>query len=286
MTEPEPLAVVELYLRAGADRQWAFVHGTTAVPVAPVSLSIVSDDGLRMALRPAASGSAECGSPMYADSVEVAGTCYVTDRLDVPPFALVRAGHSYTLEGTLADGSGVRGTTAVPGPFALVAPGGLRERSSCLLPPDTTFELEWTRSEGAWAYLADTDLFNLDALLDSLDVAVPRPLPLRGLSVGATDTTIVFPREFGLFDRFGDASPVLVALQNGLPAGAAARIGVAALDRNATDWLRGGNFNPSGQVRIPSVFGTGVTGVFGAVVVLDVSLNVQEGPPEAAACLP
>lgn len=39
---------------------------------------------------------------------------------------------------------------------------------------------------------------------------------------------------------------------------------IAAGDRNYVNWLRGGRFNPSGMIRVPSVHGDG-TGVFGSV---------------------
>ncbi|HAW90536.1 MAG TPA: hypothetical protein DCX61_07725, partial [Gemmatimonadetes bacterium] len=38
-----------------------------------------------------------------------------------------------------------------------------------------------------------------------------------------------------------------------------------AVEGNFVNWQRGGNFNPSGQVRVPSLRGDG-TGVFGAAV--------------------
>lgn len=40
---------------------------------------------------------------------------------------------------------------------------------------------------------------------------------------------------------------------------------MAAGDRNYVNWVRGGNFNPSGQVRVPSIVGDG-TGVFASLV--------------------
>ena len=58
---------------------------------------------------------------------------------------------------------------------------------------------------------------------------------------------------------------------------------IAAADRNYVNWVRGGNFNPSGQVRVPSVRGDG-TGVFAATVVR--SLRVFAAPPGAPYDLP
>ena len=89
---------------------------------------------------------------------------------------------------------------------------------------------------------------------------------LLGLSITANDTTIVFPAEFGVFDRFDLDQDIATALQEGLPAGTVAPVTIAATDRNYVNWARGGNFNPSGQVRVPSIQGDG-TGVFGTFVV-------------------
>ena len=58
---------------------------------------------------------------------------------------------------------------------------------------------------------------------------------------------------------------ILVALQTGLPAGVDANVLVAAADRNYVNWVRGGNFNPSGTVRVSSIRGDGA-GLFGAIV--------------------
>jgi hypothetical protein len=54
---------------------------------------------------------------------------------------------------------------------------------------------------------------------------------------------------------------------------------VAAADRNYVNWVRGGNFNPSGLVRVPSVRGDG-TGVFGSIVAKTVVLTTV---PESTA---
>jgi hypothetical protein len=90
-------------------------------------------------------------------------------------------------------------------------------------------------------------------------------LSLLGLSIAENDTTLVFPSEFGVFDRFDLDRDLALVLQEGLPQGTRARIVVAAAERNYVNWVRGGNFNPSGAVRIPSLRGDGV-GVLGAVV--------------------
>src|SRR6056297_3052188 len=85
-------------------------------------------------------------------------------------------------------------------------------------------------------------------------------------SVSAADTTIGFPAEFGVFDRGSIDTDIAVRLQRRIPEGVASDVAITAVDRNYTNWVRGGNFNPSGQVRIPSVRGQG-TGYFGSSVV-------------------
>ncbi|NIR36178.1 MAG: hypothetical protein GWN02_08535, partial [Gemmatimonadetes bacterium] len=91
------------------------------------------------------------------------------------------------------------------------------------------------------------------------------PLYLLGLSVSVADTTITFPSEFGVFNRLDLDQDVAVRLQRGLPAGVSAEVTITAVDRNYVNWARGGSFNPSGQVRVPSLRGDG-TGVFGSTV--------------------
>ena len=63
----------------------------------------------------------------------------------------------------------------------------------------------------------------------------------------------------------------------GTPAFLKARVSVAAVERNYTNWARGGTFNPSGQVRIPSLRGDG-TGFFGATVVKTMTVIVPPHP--------
>jgi hypothetical protein len=62
-----------------------------------------------------------------------------------------------------------------------------------------------------------------------------------------------------------------------MPAGTAARVTVSAVDRNYVNWVRGGNFNPSGTVRIPSVEGDG-TGFFGTSVTRWVDFLINPPP--------
>ena len=86
-----------------------------------------------------------------------------------------------------------------------------------------------------------------------------------------------------MFDRFDDdLTEALAFLQQGLPEGIAlTEVVIAAADRNYVNWERGGNFNPSGTIRVPSVHGQG-TGVFGSIV--PKSFQVRVGDITRPAC--
>jgi hypothetical protein len=144
--------------------------------------------------------------------------------------------------------------------------------------------LVWTRSEGAWSYQIVAQFSDLAEGLRERGVAdPPDELDLIGLAVGGADTTIVFPGEFGVFDRFSVDRDLLLALAEGLPNGSRADIVFAAGDRNYVNWVRGGSFNPSGQVRVPSVSGEG-TGVFGSLVVHRKSLLAEDDGSGLPSC--
>ena len=144
--------------------------------------------------------------------------------------------------------------------------------------PDTPLEVRWTRSAGAWAYVNETSINGLPAALAPENIEVEEdPLYLLGLSISASDTTVVFPSEFGVFDRFDLEQDLALRLQRGLPGGTDAQVTIAAVERNYVNWVRGGNFNPSGQVRVSSLRGDG-SGVFGAAVLRRFSV-VAESPP-------
>lgn len=192
------------------------------------------------------------------DPPDVVGTCYVTPR-DEPGLEKLAPGDRLRLRIELPDGGVLNSETVVPGRFELenVADGG-----TCAVAPRVGTGLVWSRSQGAWAYVADTYITGLSRVFAVDDVD---PLYLLGLAISAQDTTIVFPREFGVFARGALDHDVSVALQAGLPDSTVALVSVAAVDRNWVNWARGGNFNPSGQVRVPSIQGDG-TGVFGSSV--------------------
>ena len=185
------------------------------------------------------------------------GSCYRAG-ISPSPFA---PGEVLELEVILPDGRTLTGSSLLPGAFAFE--GLTHEDGQCRLEPETHYRFQWTESSDAWAYVSDTRIEGLPEALAGRDIEAPDSLYLTGLAIGREDTDLVFPGEYGLFD-FGDgvSSDLLRVLDDGLPGGVEAALAFAATDRNWTNWNRGGNFNPSGLVRIPSVFGDG-TGVFG-----------------------
>ena len=168
------------------------------------------------------------------------------------------SGELYRISIELPDGSRLDGATRVPDAVAFG-----NESEFCYLPEWTQAQLEWSRAEGTAAYILDLSAIGLgDALArEGIVVDVSDPFLLRGLAIGDSDTTVVLPAEFGLFDRFSLDSELSLALQRGVPEGVYVEIVLAAVDANFVDWVRGGDFNPSGLVRTPSLFGDGGTGV-------------------------
>lgn len=287
IVDPRDVVVAEAYLQLGVpadrdpslfvpggddpplDRLTVFLHrtlgpGGESLPVEGARVQVSRRrDGRTVEL--ARAGLARC---VASTPVEGTGTCYWS-----PPEAVVfEPGDTLELRVDLAEGGVMESLSVVPGAFqvldgALTGPdGGGR---TCTLPGGGELPVEWTASRGAWAYVTETVIHDLTEALAPRGIEVEPendPLYLLGLAISAEDTSIVFPGEFGLFDRFDLDRDVAVALQEGLPPPARAEVTVAAVDRNYVNWVRGGNFNPSGQVRVPSVRGDG-TGVFGTAVV-------------------
>ncbi len=189
------------------------------------------------------------------------GTCFAADSMAA---AQLSPGDALSLEITLGAGAGTAlGAVTLPGEFSLSGVG-----TQCRLPADTTLEVRWTRSEGAWAYINETLIEGLPEALAPENIQAEDSLYLLGLSISAVDTTIVFPSEFGIFDRFDLDQDLAVRLQRGLPDQTNATVSIAAVERNYVNWVRGGNFNPSGLVRVSSLRGA-ATGTFGGVLVRD-----------------
>ena len=195
---------------------------------------------------------------------EVSGRCFHEPRLP-PEFAMPGTVVEARVE---AGGFGtLTGVTNLPGEFVLLAPEA--GTGSCILGADETLEIRWTRAEGAWAYVGESLISGLPGVLASRGSEATLdedPLRLLGLSISAADTTMAFPGEFGLFDRFDLEREVAVLLQEGLPENTSAEVSIAAVDRNYVNWVRGGNFSPSGTVRVPSLRGERGSGVFASYI--------------------
>jgi uncharacterized protein DUF4249 len=219
--------------------------------------------------------------PRYqaSDSLDFHGTCYRGTTGTPQLRRWVVPGGTYDLHVRLPDGGGeIRGRTTVPGDFRLRVPrdtvptGGVL---ACSLPPDTRLPLQWTRAAGAWSYSSRLRIRGLRRVLEPRGINAPDPLDLRGFALGEEDTTLLLPTEFGVFERFQYDQDVLLAIQEGLPDGTTAEVVLAAGDRNWLNSVRGGSFNPSGQVRISTVVGDGV-GVFASLVPRSVLIEVSE----------
>lgn len=283
LAEPEPLTVVEAWAQAGeaGDQVRVYLH--------PASGGSGGDPG-RARVRVRADGGGwtvipprplpECLVEAQAESAP--GACHALEGSGVPGF---RPGARLDLEVVLPDGSGLlTGSTTLPGEFRIALPG-LQWNDRCLVRPGLPLTVEWTPSAGSWAYLAETEIAGLREALEPRGIVVDSdPLRLLGLSISRGDTTIVFPGEFGIFDRGSLDRGLALALQEGLPPGASAIVMVAAADRNYVNWVRGGSFNPSGEVRVPSVRGPGGTGVFGSQVLRSFRLEAGEPRPGFPAC--
>lgn len=281
VVEEEDVVVAEAYALVGVpgrelgiqNRLWVFLGRTRGGEDLP---SVLRDarvevtrpaDGVRFRLE-----RAELDECVSDPSRERPGVCYDAGVAAVG----LRPGDELELDILLSDGRALEGRTRIPGAFRVE-----NDASECVLPPNTSFEVRWTRSDGARAYVNETRIDGLDVALGEEGVEAPEELYLLGLSLSASDTTIVFPGEFGIFDRFDLDQELTVRLQQGLPDGTQATVGISAADRNYVNWARGGNFNPSGQVRVPSVRGDG-TGVFGSIVMRRFGVFVGSSDPSGA----
>ena len=252
---------------------WAFVSRTVGatddLSVPGARVEVERDDGTVFALAeaPLENCVREAAAPRP-------GTCY--DAGDAA--SMLGPGDALSLRVELPDGRVLEGETQLPGRFTVEG-----DPLACRVPGDTPYEIRWSRSEGAQAYVNETRIQNLDIALAEEGIEAPANLYLLGLSISDADTTIVFPGEFGVFQRFDLDQALAVRLQSGLPSGAQAHVGISAADRNYVNWARGGNFNPSGQVRVPSVRGDG-TGVFGSIVTRRFQVFAGDIDPTAPPC--
>jgi hypothetical protein len=267
---PEAVVVAEVYLRWAEDAgdARALIHrsvGHASEPIEGARVRMRDEHGREEVFEEV--DRAYCLARAPADFRE---GCY---RLPRAAREMVRPEGRYEVTVELPSGERLEGHTRMPGDFSLVKPTVVE--GSCGLPPDTGMRLAWTPASGAWAYLPEASIGGLRDVLapQGIDVRTD-PVVLVGLAVSEADTTIAFPSEFGVFNRFSGDGDLLLALRDGLPDGVGGRIVVSAIDRNATNWSRGGAFNPSGWVRIPSLFGDG-TGVVASAVVRGFDFEVD-----------
>lgn len=273
----EDVVVVEAVLRNDFEVQQVLVHralqGDLAGGVPGARITVTGEDDVEHRLVP---GSA-CYQidALYArsDSLDFEGSCYISQGQDLN---WVRPGETYQLRVEIPDGRVIRGQTTVPADYAVPS---LRSDPDlgllCSLAPDSAFELLWTQSQGSWSYVADLSITGLAQTLGERGFRVIDPMLIRGLSVSQTDTTLVLPGEFGVFERLQYDSELLLAIRNGFPEGTRAELVLAAADRNWVNSVRGGTFNPSGPIRISTVVGEGV-GVFGALNVRRATIIVRK----------
>lgn len=282
VSQPADVLVAEIYLRVVEDQGevLAILHWSSGREVQPTTQAEIlfqRGDGAQVIIPPVAQR--QCLDEVLPEDFFLA--CFRLAPGRGGDF--IRPGERYDVSVALPTGERLEGRTLVPGDFQLVSPA--LDGRICRLPGRTLLPMEWTLSPGVWAYVPEVELSGLREALEPEGIPVEsEPLILLGLALSEEDTSIVFPTEFGLFQRFSDEGKVLLALREGVPPGVRARFTISALDRNSANWSRGGNFNPSGPVRIPSLFGDG-TGVVGSTVVRELQVEVEdEGvlPP----CLP
>jgi hypothetical protein len=286
--ESRDVLVVEAVLRTDQVQQTIVLHRSVrdgaSLPEPRATVAVVRPGGGSVPFFRSEScpiGNLPAGGSSDA-RLELGVTCYYSH-----PFhgRWVLPGATYELEIVVGPDERIGGRTTVPGAFALVGlpfDAGIEDPPPCRLPPDSGFELRWTRSAGAWGYIAPLSIHGLSAIAPP-GVDAPEPLELTGVAVSAADTSIMLPAEFGVFDRFRGNQELLRLLQRGLPEGTAATVTVAAADRNYINGIRGGTFSPSGQVRISSVTGDGV-GVFGSLVPLRGAVEVGPAGGDRPPC--
>jgi hypothetical protein len=281
----EDIVVVEAVLRPGNRRQLILLHrsvgGERGVEEPGATVIVRTPDGPEVRFEEERMEGPSVSACGFAPESAASGTCYLSPE-SVTGF--VQPGATYELEVTTRRGERLRGRTVVPGSFGWTflpppEPGWV---SVCDVPPAQLVPLTWTRSAGARSYLAEISISGLRDALAASGIPreeIPEPLELSGLAISETDTTLIVPSEFGLFERFDLDQRLLRVLQEGFPPGAESFLALAAADQNYVNAVRGGSFNPSGPVRISSVVGDG-EGVFGSLNRIFLVLRVREGPVE------
>jgi hypothetical protein len=277
--EADDLLVVEAVLRPDLNVQRLLLHSSLTADVAG------AEQGARVVVRSAAGREIVFvetrQNDLCLDSAPVGRVaCYLSPAREG---AWVRPGEEYQLRIETRDGRLAYARTQVPGDFRLRVPA-TELRGLCHLPPDTPLPLVWSRSVGTWAYISELEISGLRAaLVGRVPGEIPDRISLTGLAISEADTSMVLPRDFGIFQRTQFDQPLLVALRDGLPLGTAANLVLAAVDRNYVNAVRGGSFNPSGRVRIPSVGGD-ATGMFGSMIIRTLQIEVRQ-PAAGRSCL-
>ena len=284
----EDRLVVEAVLRTDARTQFILLHrsvqGGASAGEPGAEVVVTRGDGAAVTFTERTDAACYSIDPQYIDAeeaIDIRGSCYVSPgaagRWVVP-------GQTYELSVRTARGEVARGRTTVPGDFTLrgvpVSRFNDQPSAECALPPRTQLPLSWTPAAGAWGYIAPMQIRG-EVLPDSFGVA--QPVELVGISVSSSDTSLVLPAEFGVFERFDYDQDFLRLLQGGFPEGVSVRVVVAAADRNYINGVRGGSFNPSGLVRISSIVGDGV-GVFGSLVPLSTAIVVGPATADRPLC--
>ena len=281
IAEAEPFVVVESFITVGSDETHVALHASAFAAELADAGALVDLIAADTTIRLERVHPLNCLAFGYGiDQQNFPGglTCYgqpdagfepVPDSGLIPPPRVAYAiepGALYQLSVVLADGRRLTGATRTPQVVELTMEVGSNDEP-CYLEPWTQLELTWNAVEGAAAYILDLRATGIrDALeAEGIEAEVPDPLILRGLAIGDQDTTIVLPSEFGVFDRFNLDPQLNLALQRGVPPGVDLEMVVAAVDQNFVDWVRGGDFNPSGLIRMPSLFGDAGTGVIASL---------------------
>ena len=278
ITVPEDVIIAQTNLvvelnREGSDNTldvFAYLHRTInprverTVPGATISIASATDT---VVLAETEEG-VDClyfvqlppGDTLLTEHRREFGSCYRA-RITPSPFA---PGDELSQVIATRDGRRLTGISRIPGAFAFEALN--LDGGRCRLEPGTHYRFSWNRVADSWAYLSGARFEGLRDALAVREIVSPDTLDLLGFSFGNADTEVVFPREYGFFSLFDEEveniADIVNALQEGMPVGASAELAIVAVDRNWTNWARGGNFNPSGEVHIPSVFGEGGTGAF------------------------
>lgn len=266
LVESGDMVVADVYVELsggsrGESRATAWLHHTleggfpSSAPVPGARVVVKAASGVVVPLPETADSVCVSSTP-----VPRAGSCYAADTALV---ARIMPGDALQVEIALPGGGALRGASSVPGDFRLLVPAG---GTICGLEPFFPLEVRWSRSAGAWAYVSETQIGGLRKALSSRSISVPgEPFYMRGISMSAGDTTVVFPGGLGYVERFEVDRDLWDALQDGLPWSTDSRVSITAVDRNYLNWNRIQNFNPSGIVRVPSLRGNG-TGVFATSV--------------------